>query len=370
MKRIGIVVNRIDRGAAELLEVHLAQELVKLGYYVCIIPLYSVDRFQDREIEENLLRYVSAISRVEYDLKSKPLRLFSNLLHIRKMHLDIIISHNRGTDFVTFLLALGTKTKKIKAFHEYYEPIDLSSPKDYVWSWIIQSFDYSYHITQHSLVTNRETFQLDKDKSSVVLNVLEKREERRESFPLQSRFQLPKGARVILTVARIVPNKGIELNIDIVAPLLKEDPNLYYLIAGDTELNPNYYAMLIEKLKEYQIEKQVQFIGFQKSITSLMREVNLLLHFARHEAFGLVLIEAINTSLPIVGSAVGGMPDLLKYSSFRLFGLNQLNEAREEVRAYLYFNKKENAVFRSGFEDRTHADRAQEISVIFDKLYC
>lgn len=368
LKKIGILVSRIDKGAAELLEINLAKNLTKQGYNVYLITMYSSKPFDDYEIELKLTNEILHIIRLGYDFKRNPILLLKNILRVKKLKLDCLISHNQGTDLFSFIISFGTPTKHIKAFHEYYEKSHQVSYINKIWSFVVKNADFSYHITQHSLIKNSETFNLDKTKTSVVQNVLDIDIKETSTFEIRKVCKIPKKSKIILTVARVVPNKGIELNIEIVIPLLKKDKQLYYIIAGDTDLDVKYYDKLLTLVHNNDLQKQILFIGFQNNIFELMRGSDVLLHFARHEAFGLTLIEALSAKLPIVSSDVGGIPDVLQKSSFKTFSLEALDQARKEVHKYIYEQNKANNNFSSDFDSRTSEERAKEISEIIEKV--
>jgi glycosyltransferase involved in cell wall biosynthesis len=369
LKKVGVIVSRIDRGAAELLEVELAKSLIRLGYTVYLMPMYSPKFFNDSEVELKLMGEIQNIIRLNYDLKTRPILFFKNILYIRSLNFDCLISHNRGTDLLSFLLSVGKRTKRIKAFHAYFEKSSLTSCLNRIWSLVVKSADYSYHISQYALEQNINTFDLDKTKTSIVENVLDvKKIQESDAVNIRSVYKMSNRSKVILTVARVVPEKSIELGIEIVDPLLKRDPDLYYLIAGDTGLDIDYYNKLLNIVQENGLERQVLFIGFQKNIAGFMKESNVLLHFVKSEAFGLVLAESLHLGLPIVASGVGGISELLEQSPYKTFPLEALGHAREELRKYIYEYKREEGFLLSNSNIRSNDQRAKEVSLIIERI--
>src|SRR5581483_3864765 len=56
----------------------------------------------------------------------------------------------------------------------------------------------------------------------------------------------------------------------------------------------------------------VCFAGFRRDIHRCLQAIDALLHAPRLEAFGLVLIEAMATGIPVIASRTGGIPDLVR----------------------------------------------------------
>jgi len=56
----------------------------------------------------------------------------------------------------------------------------------------------------------------------------------------------------------------------------------------------------------------IRFVGFRTDMHRCLRGLDILLHAPRQEAFGLALIEAMATALPVVASRVGGIPELVR----------------------------------------------------------
>ena len=117
----------------------------------------------------------------------------------------------------------------------------------------------------------------------------------------------------ILTVARLVEQKGVEYSIKAVAKILKKYPNVKYHIVGDGPLNVQLY----ELIKQMDIEDKVRLLGWktQNEIRQLysMSHIFILPSITStkgdQEGQGLVIQEAQSMGLPIISTLLGGIPE-------------------------------------------------------------
>jgi glycosyltransferase involved in cell wall biosynthesis len=110
------------------------------------------------------------------------------------------------------------------------------------------------------------------------------------------------------------PEKGIDLAI-----------RSFRAMAGRTLPRPVAMIIFGDGERREKIEKLVSaegpspgsiwLAGFRPDIDRCMASIDVLLHTPRLEAFGLVIIEAMASGLPIVASRVGGIPDLVRDGS-------------------------------------------------------
>lgn len=111
----------------------------------------------------------------------------------------------------------------------------------------------------------------------------------------------------LLAVARLVPQKGLDVLIEAMKAVGEAVPNARLLIAGD---GPERSAL--ERLaRELGVEDRVSLLGHRGDIAPLMRRAWLLVHPARWEGFGLVLLEAMRAGLPIVATNVSAIPEIV-----------------------------------------------------------
>lgn len=112
----------------------------------------------------------------------------------------------------------------------------------------------------------------------------------------------------LLFVGRVIEQKGVDIAIKTVQILQKEFP-IKLSIVGRT---PPWEASYAKRLKPMAKRTNVQFIGFisPDKMQSVYRQHDILIcPSQRHEAFGLVNLEAMQNGLPVVASHIGGIPE-------------------------------------------------------------
>lgn len=63
------------------------------------------------------------------------------------------------------------------------------------------------------------------------------------------------------------------------------------------------------------MENQITLTGYQKNPYKYMRKMKLMVMPSRWEGFGLTAVEGMLLGCPVLGSAVGGLQDILSYES-------------------------------------------------------
>lgn len=114
-------------------------------------------------------------------------------------------------------------------------------------------------------------------------------------------YKVPKEAiqassNVLLFVASQFYNKGLDRGIKALASLNRPEVQLK-IIGGD---DPKSFLVLANKLKVHQ---QVKFLGAKDNLFDDMMAASVLIHPARVEAAGMVLLEAIIAGLPVLTTA-------------------------------------------------------------------
>ncbi|MFI9841712.1 glycosyltransferase [Nonomuraea sp. NPDC051941] len=114
------------------------------------------------------------------------------------------------------------------------------------------------------------------------------------------------GGKLILSVGRLVPRKGV----DTVIRALRRIPDADLVIAGGRR-DDEEAVRLYELARAYGLERRVHVIGSvpREHVPALMRSADVLVTVPWYEPFGMVAIEAMACGVPVVASAVGGHLD-------------------------------------------------------------
>jgi glycosyltransferase involved in cell wall biosynthesis len=126
-----------------------------------------------------------------------------------------------------------------------------------------------------------------------------------DGSPLRRRRQ--REAVKLLAVGRLEKPKAFEVAIQAMALVKAAAPNAHLSIAGEGKLRP----MLAETITALGLTDAVSLLGNRDDIDELMLNADILVHPARWEGFGLVLLEAMNASLPIVSTRASAIPEVV-----------------------------------------------------------
>jgi glycosyltransferase involved in cell wall biosynthesis len=111
----------------------------------------------------------------------------------------------------------------------------------------------------------------------------------------------------LLAVGRLVPQKGFDVLVDAMPEIRRRHPRAHLAIAGD---GPGRDA-LARRIDARGLGAAVELLGQRDDIRRLMRDADVLVHPARWEGFGLVLLEAMREALPIVATGVSAIPEVV-----------------------------------------------------------
>lgn len=126
---------------------------------------------------------------------------------------------------------------------------------------------------------------------------------------LRQRLGLEKERRYVVNVARFHPVKDHAMLLQAFARVatLRDDVDL--LLAGDGPLRPNLERLI----DELGLAGRVRLLGVRADVPEILQAAELFALTSVSEAASLTLLEAMAAGLPVVVTAVGGNPEIVRH---------------------------------------------------------
>ena len=132
---------------------------------------------------------------------------------------------------------------------------------------------------------------------------------------LKADLGFPADAFLIASIGQIGLRKG--LDVLAAAAVLNRDALscVHYLIVGERHSakaeSVQFEQSLIDTFAEAGMQDRLHVLGRRDDVPQLLNEIDLLVHPARQEPFGRVLLEAAASGAPVAATDVGGTRELL-----------------------------------------------------------
>jgi len=180
--------------------------------------------------------------------------------------------------------------------------------------WTFKSCKGIFCVSQYTKNLVHQETGVSLDKITVVNNGVNLKKFM-EASPLSSATELFEAHfPLLLTLARLVPHKGIDRALEALPPLIQKFPKTKYLIGG-TGPDRRRLEALVDTLG---IRASVEFLGYvpDEDLAELYGVADLLILLSREErpfveGFGLVFLEAAACGTPSLGGRSGGIPDAI-----------------------------------------------------------
>lgn len=246
--------------------------------------------------------------KLECDLKY----IFNLVKFLRANRIDVLHAHEikavANSMFAGFIA--GTRVR-ISHTHTPISEWQISDIKKWV-NMLIQFFVVSWFSTKEiALTQSRRQAKRKEGLSAKKLEIIpngidveyfaftanEKANFRAEIF---SRYGLPEDSFVFGTVGRLSAEKGHDLLVKAIHPILLSDQKSYLLLAGGGPLENEVRA----QLTNYGLEKQIIITGrfSNEDHKKFFCAIDCFIHPSLAEGFGITLVEAMAARIPVIAS--------------------------------------------------------------------
>jgi glycosyltransferase involved in cell wall biosynthesis len=182
---------------------------------------------------------------------------------------------------------------------------------------------------------------------------------------LRAKHNIPDGVPIIGVVGNVREWKGQETLVRATAILKKKYPGIRCVLVGDCGKADKEYGERIDRIcKELGIQDQVIRTGFQRNAIDYMELMDVVTHTSIHpEPFGIVTLEAMSRSKPLVSTTIGGPAEVVvNGESGLLVDVGKPDDLAAAVDRYLSDPEYARRIGAAGYERMaTHFSMKQSI---------
>jgi glycosyltransferase involved in cell wall biosynthesis len=222
---------------------------------------------------------------------------------------DVIQTHMIKSHFLVKLTGLGTTHPWI-AYHHGYTSTDAKMlAYNQLNRWSLRSADrvitvcaaFSKQLTRAGVRAERISVCHNSVKAPRRISPAEQR-------ALREQFQISDDERVIVSVGRLSREKGHEDLVQAIASVREMDPTLKFkvLLVGD---GPEH-AQLESTAGDLRLNEEIVFVGHVSDVAPFYSIADVLALPSHSEGSPNVLLEAMAAGIPVVATAVGGVPEI------------------------------------------------------------
>lgn len=305
----------MGQGGAEKIVYQLATGMKEKGQGICVASTGGVYAGQLKK--HHIPHY--GLDDLEHKNPGVILRTLWRLHRIiKKEKIDIIHTHHRMAALYARILKLFyPKIKLIYTAHNVFTNKKLLTSLSLSGTFIAA---VGKNVKQNLV----EFFGLKEKKIRIIYNAvhIEKKDTDKHSAMLESLKK--QNYLLVAAIGRLSEQKGIDVFIRAVYEVKKKIPQVKGVIIGDGEQREE-----LEKLtSDLGLTSDIIFLGYQKYITALIGQIDLVVMPSRWEGFPLTPIEVFAMQKTVAASDIGGIREIVRN------GENGLLVPKDEAEAF------------------------------------
>ena len=171
---------------------------------------------------------------------------------------------------------------------------------------------------------------------------------------------------VAISVGRLVPVKGYHYLIETIRLLCRDIANIQLLLVGDGSERKT----LESQAEREGLSSYIKFIGLRRDIPEILSCADVFLLSSLNEGFGLVLVEAMAMSLPIVATRVGGIPEVVEDGKTGILVAPGNPQAMADAVERIYHNRQWGRELGwAGYEKARNTFDVRVVAEKYEQLY-
>ena len=327
-----------QRGGAEEYALTIAEEAVAQGWIVeaafanVEATQGLIEDFQSANVLYRSLSFIETticsastptelLSRLLRQLKAmveKTLYLGKVLACLLRSRPDVVMIilpwPNHG--FTSLLACKLLRQSTVVVFQLIRDRVEFSSLKLKLYHWIRDRNQTWIANSENNRQLISESFQCPLEKVTRIYNgadlqVTDLSTQERNALRRKMRqaLSLPENSKILLTVARLSTQKGYDYLIPTLPHLSEQFPDIQFVWVGDGDQK----SVLERQLDEYGVRSSVSMLGYRKDIPQLLQAADLFIFPTNFEGFPFSVLEAMAYGLPVIATAVNGIPEVIEH---------------------------------------------------------
>jgi glycosyltransferase involved in cell wall biosynthesis len=227
--------------------------------------------------------------------------------HVAAHSPDLVHTHLGYSDFFGGLAARSLGIPAVSTLHIMeWAPTLRDRVKSLILAWARRRCAYRVIAVSEAQRQNYLTSGWDRAEHVVTIhNGIAARVKQGEGKAIRADLGLDPEDLVVAMVGVLREGKGHDVAIDAIANLVHQFPQLRLLIVGDGPIRAD-----VERMAQ-KIGDAAVFTGYHDDVLGFLDAADILLQPSRVDAFPTSLIEAAATRVPVVATAVGGIPEIV-----------------------------------------------------------
>lgn len=323
LKRITHIISTIELGGAEKQLLVLTKEQIAIGMSVDVIYLKGIPTLKD-EFESLGVNVINSFANKNFIRQIAQLMIISRTklekfhAHLPQAELLAMFAIPRGNFVVSRHIAAQFAPRLPRYLSRKFSQLVTSRASGViaisqaVADYLSRSNEVANTCKVYVVLYGAENMKsLHKTKAGSV----------RESLNISDNSYL------VGTIARIVEQKDFPTLLNAFKYLTKVNPDSELIILGEGNLLPQMQRLAIE----LNIGQKVHWLGKHSDVDSYLNAMDTFILTSKYEGFGLVLLEAIQSSVPIVASNVTSIPEVLGSNYPHLCGVGDVQAFGENL---------------------------------------
>ena len=259
-------------------------------------------------------------------LRQLSIHTFLILLSIlRKERPDLIHTHGKGPGLYGRLIGKLLRIPTVHTFHGFhYETL----PTLTKWAHLTVEIFLALITDQHIFVSAGEKKRaraikfLDEENSIIIHNGVDHNYIRNLSVNRNAVFKSIgcedwKNNKIIGTLSRISPEKGILDLISAISKAIQEIPDLRLIIVGGyPDEHTDYYLQVKKLLEKENLTEHVRILGYRQDAIEILKCMDFYISSSLSEGLPISMLEAFSAKIPVIATEITGNKDILRNSVF------------------------------------------------------